>query len=72
MEKRLEVMERTYRRFLAIGMGILLLAFATMILRPFGESSLILALVFFVIAFVPLEFARRIARRMAILALRNE
>jgi len=72
MEKRLEVMERTYRRFLAIGMGILLLAFGTLILRPFGEGSLILALVLFVIAFVPLEFARRIARRMVMLALRNE
>ncbi|ASA76889.1 hypothetical protein [Thermococcus sp. 5-4] len=73
MEETLEVMNKTYRRFLALGMGFLIVAFGMMIVQPLGrEPSLILAAILFVIAFIPLEFARRIARKMAMLALRGE
>ena len=73
MEETLEMMNKTYRKFLAFGMGFLLVAFGMMIVQPIGrEPSLILASILFVIAFIPLEFARRIARRMAMLALRGE
>ncbi|ASJ11767.1 hypothetical protein [Thermococcus thioreducens] len=73
MEENLEAMNKTYRRSLALGMGFLIVAFGMMIVQPLGrEPSLILAAVLFVIAFIPLEFARRIARKMAIIALRGE
>ncbi|NJE61587.1 hypothetical protein [Thermococcus sp. 21S7] len=73
MGETLDVMNKTYRRFLAAGMGLLIVAFGMMIVQPFGrEPSLILAAILFVIAFIPLEFARRIARKMAMLALRGE
>ncbi|NJE05894.1 hypothetical protein E3E36_07000 [Thermococcus sp. M36] len=73
MEENLEVMNKTYRKFLAFGMGFLLVAFALMIVQPFGRNvSLLLAVILFVVGFIPLEFARRIARRMALVALRGE
>ena len=73
MDENLEVMNRAYRRFLGLGMGFLLLAFALMILQPFGkEVSLLLAVILFVIGFIPLEFARRIARKMAMRAFRGQ
>jgi len=71
-EEALAEMKRTYQRFLAVGLGLMLVAFALMIWHPFGRSaSLFLAVVIFLFAFIPLEFARRIARRMAIVALRG-
>ncbi len=73
MEETLEMMNKTYRKFLAFGMGFLLVAFGMMIVQPLGrEPSLILAAILFVIAFIPLEFAKRTARKMAMLALRGE
>ncbi len=74
MNEELEVMKRAYRRVLMVGLGLLLVAFALMLVKPFGrQGSLVLAIVIFVVAFIPpLEFARRIARRMAMLALRGE
>ncbi|WP_297465935.1 hypothetical protein [Thermococcus sp.] len=70
MDETLEVMGRTYRRFLAVGLGLMLVAFALMIWRPLGRNaSLVLAAVVFLFAFIPLEFARRIARRMAMASL---
>ncbi|WP_297420630.1 hypothetical protein [Thermococcus sp.] len=72
-EEALEEMKRTYRKFLATGLGLMLVAFALMISHPLGRTaSLALAIVIFLFAFVPLEFARRIARRMAMVTLRDQ
>ncbi|HDZ36117.1 MAG TPA: hypothetical protein ENH81_04305 [Thermococcus sp.] len=71
MEETLAVMGKTYRKFLALGLGFMVVAFAMMILQPLGrEPSLILAVILFIVAFIPLEFARRIARKMAMVAFR--
>ena len=72
MDETLDVMKKTYQRFLAVGLGLMLVAFLMMIWHPFGRNaSLVLAVVMFLFAFIPLEFARRIARRMAMVALRG-
>ncbi len=73
MDEALEVMKKTYQRFLAIGLGLMLVAFLLMIWHPLGrQNSLILAVIVFLVAFIPLEFARRIARKMALVALKGE
>ncbi|ASJ06520.1 hypothetical protein [Thermococcus pacificus] len=73
MGETLEVMKRSYQRFLAVGLGLMLIAFLLMIWQPLGrEPSLVLAVIVFLVAFLPLEFARRIARKMALVALRGE
>jgi len=73
MEETLEAMGKTYRRFLGVGMALLVVAFGLMILQPLGrEPSIILAVILFVVAFIPLEFARRIAGKMAMVAFRGE
>ncbi|WP_457751075.1 hypothetical protein [Thermococcus sp.] len=72
MEDTLTVMQRTYRKFFGVGMLFLLIAFALVIWQPFGRnSSLIVGLILFAAAFIPLEMARRIARRMALVAMRE-
>ena len=73
MDEALEVMKKTYQRFLAIGLGLMLVAFLLMIWQPLGrQNSLILAVIVFLVAFIPLEFARRIARKMAMVALKGQ
>ena len=73
MDETLDVMKRTYQRFLAVGLGLMLVAFLLMIWQPLGRNaSLALAVVIFLVAFIPLEFARRIARRMAMVALKGQ
>ncbi len=70
MEETLTLMERAYRRFFALGMLLLLTAFALIIWRPLGKNpSLIMGMVLFMMAFFPLELARRIARKMALVAM---
>ena len=68
----LKVMERTYRKFLSAGLVMLLLGFALLIFKPLGRASLFIGLVLFIVAFIPLELAKRTARRMAIIAFRGE
>ncbi|MDV3103018.1 hypothetical protein [Thermococcus waiotapuensis] len=65
----LETMKREYRKLMLSGLLILLLAFALLIFAPFGRLSLLIGLVLFPIALVPLELARRTAHRMVLLAL---
>ncbi|NJE86038.1 hypothetical protein E3E23_09420 [Thermococcus sp. CX2] len=73
MDERLDALKKTYQKFLATGLGLMLVAFALMILQPLGRSaSLALAVVVFLFAFIPLEMAKRIARKMAVMALRGE
>jgi len=73
MEDTLEVMEHTYRRFFATGMVLLLLAFAMLIFRPLGRTaSPLVGVLLFLVAFIPLELARRVARRMALVAFRGD
>ncbi|ACJ15510.1 hypothetical membrane protein [Thermococcus onnurineus NA1] len=69
MEETMEILKRTYQRFLALGLVMMLVAFALMIFQPIGRSaSLVLAVVIFLFAFLPLEMAKRTARKMALLA----
>jgi hypothetical protein len=73
MDDTLEVLQKTYRRFFALGMFFLLTAFLTLIWKPFGgTTSLAIALVLFLVALIPLELARRVARKMALLAMRPD
>jgi accessory gene regulator protein AgrB len=65
----LKRMEKTYRRLMLSGLLILLLAFALLIAKPFGEISLLLGLILFPVSLFPLELARRTAQRMALTAL---
>ena len=69
----MDVMKKTYQRFLAVGLGLMLIAFLLMIWQPLGRGpSLVLAVIVFLVAFLPLEFARRIARKMAMVALKGQ
>ncbi|MDI3474658.1 MAG: hypothetical protein PWQ79_1620 [Thermococcaceae archaeon] len=73
MEDTLEVLQRTYRRFFSLGTALLLLGFLTLIWRPFGrEASLAIGIILFLLSFIPLEMARRIARKSLLVALRGE
>ncbi|WP_370519564.1 hypothetical protein [Thermococcus sp. JdF3] len=73
VDDTLEIMRKSYQRFLAVGLGLMLIAFLLMIWQPLGrQNSLILAVIVFLVAFLPLEFARRIARKMALVALKGE
>ncbi len=72
MEEGLKEMERMYRRLFGVGALLLLLGFALLIFRPIGkEASAIAGIVVFALSFIPLELAKRTARRMAIMALRG-
>lgn len=64
-------MKRGYSRLMSIGLGILLLAFALVIFKPLDNYSLWIALPLFILSVLPLELARRTARRMAITMLRD-
>lgn len=68
----LKQMEKTYRKLMLSGLLILLLAFALLILQPFGKTSVLLGLILFPVAMFPLELARRTAQRMALTALGRE
>ncbi|WP_457741636.1 DUF202 domain-containing protein [Thermococcus sp.] len=71
MEK-LKAMERTYRKFLSTGLLMLLIGFALLIFKPFGKASLYFGLLVFALSFIPLELAKRTARKIAIITLRGE
>ena len=71
MEK-LKALEKTYRKFLSAGLLMLLLGFALLIFKPLGKTSLYLGLVVFALAFIPLELAKRTARKIAMVAFRGE
>jgi hypothetical protein len=68
----LEEMARTYRKLFGAGMILLLTGFALLIFQPLGRvASLATGMVVFFLSFIPLELARRTARRMAVIALRE-
>ncbi|MCD6373741.1 MAG: hypothetical protein J7L37_09420 [Thermococcus sp.] len=72
MEETLVVMQKAYRKSFAAGMFLLLAAFALIIWQPFGRTaSLVAGMILFAVAFIPLEMARRIARDMALAAMRE-
>jgi len=71
-EDALASMKLRYRRLMSAGLVMLLLAFAIVILKPFGVYSLWVALLLFASSMLPLELARRSARTLALLMLRNE
>ncbi|WP_297072655.1 hypothetical protein [Thermococcus sp.] len=68
----LKVLEKTYRKFISVGLLMLLLGFALLIFKPLGKASLYLGLIIFALAFIPLELAKRTARKMAMVAFRGE
>lgn len=73
MGGELKELEKTYRKLLLAGLLLLLVGFGLIIFKPLGwTASLILGAVIFAVSFIPLELARRTARRMAVIAFRGE
>ncbi|WP_297470766.1 hypothetical protein [Thermococcus sp.] len=72
MEETLKVLEKTYRKFLSTGLLMLLFGFALLIFKPLGRASIYLGLIVFALAFIPLELAKRTARKMAMVAFKGE
>ncbi len=71
-EEKIEVLKREYMKYMRIGLILMLIAFLLMIFKPFSPvASYITAIVIFLLAFLPLEMARRISHRMALLAFRE-
>ncbi|WP_297506394.1 hypothetical protein [Thermococcus sp.] len=69
----LKEMERTYRRLFGLGSLLLLTGFVLLIFRPIGnETSVVAGLIVFLLSFIPLDMARRTARKMAVVALRGK
>jgi lauroyl/myristoyl acyltransferase len=72
MGEEIKTLEKTYRKFLSLGLLLLLTGFALLIFKPLGRSpSLVMGALLFALSFIPLELAKRIARRMAIIAFRE-
>ena len=68
----LKDMERTYKRLFGFGSLLLLAGFALLIFRPIGrDASVVAGFVVFLLSFIPLDLARRTARKMAVVALRE-
>ncbi|WP_297437409.1 hypothetical protein [Thermococcus sp.] len=67
----LEGLQRLYRKLMLVGLLLLLLAFGLLILKPLGNVSLVVGALLFLIAFVPLELARRTAQRLSLLAMKG-
>ncbi len=59
-------LEKTYRKLIMSGLLLLLTAFALLIFKPTGTSSVALGAVLFAVSFLPLELARRVAARIAV------
>ena len=68
----LEEMGKIYKKFLSVGLVMLLLGFALLIFKPIGQASLYVGLAVFAVAFIPLEIAKRTARKMAVIALKGD
>ncbi|NJF25272.1 hypothetical protein [Thermococcus sp. Bubb.Bath] len=60
-----------YRKALSAGLLIMLLAFAILLWNPLGKASVGVALVLFALALIPIELARRTARKLAAIAFRE-
>lgn len=73
MSEELKKLEIAYRKLLLAGLLLLLVGFGLIIFKPLGgwTASLILGAVIFAVSFIPLELARRTARRMAVIAFRG-
>ncbi|MEO2152418.1 MAG: hypothetical protein ABGW50_07165 [Thermococcus sp.] len=69
--EELKDMERTYKKLLSAGLLTLLLGFALLIFKPIGTASIYVGALVFALAFIPLELAKRTARRMAVIAFRG-
>jgi len=69
--EELKEMERAYKKLLSAGLVLLLIGFGLLIFKPLGKVSLYIGLVVFALAFIPLELAKRTARRMAVIAFRG-
>ncbi len=70
-DEEIRAMKSRYSKFMGLGLGMLLLAFALLIFRPFGVYSVWIALLVFALAVIPLEIARRTARVITITMLRD-
>ncbi|WP_461863413.1 hypothetical protein [Thermococcus sp.] len=71
-EEKIELLKREYMKYMRIGLVLMLIAFLLMIFKPLSPlASYITAIVIFVLAFLPLEMARRISHRMALIAFRE-
>ncbi len=71
-EEKIELLKREYMKYMRIGLVLMLIAFLLMIFKPLSPlASYITAIVVFVLAFLPLEMARRISHRMALIAFRE-
>lgn len=68
----LEEMGKIYKKFLSVGLIMLLLGFALLIFKPIGQASPYAGIVLFLLAFIPLEIAKRTARKMAVIALKGD
>jgi hypothetical protein len=69
--EELKEMERAYKKLLSAGLVLLLIGFGLLIFKPLGKASIYIGLVVFALAFIPLELAKRTARRMAVIAFRG-
>ncbi|WP_461865671.1 hypothetical protein [Thermococcus sp.] len=71
-EKKIEILKKEYMKYMRIGLVLMLIAFLLMIFKPFSPmASYVIAIVVFLLAFLPLEMARRISHRMALIAFRE-
>lgn len=71
-EEKIELLKREYMKYMRIGLVLMLIAFLLMIFKPLSPlASYITAIVVFLLAFLPLEMARRISHRMALIAFRE-
>ncbi|NJE54768.1 hypothetical protein [Thermococcus sp. 21S9] len=71
MEESLESLQKLHKKFLSAGLLLLLLGFALLIFKPIGKASIYVGALVFALAFIPLEMAKRTARKMAIIAFRG-
>ncbi len=71
-EEKIEIMKREYIKYMRIGLILMLVAFLLMIFKPFSPvASYAIAILIFLLAFLPLEMARRISHRMALITFRE-
>ncbi|WP_456367386.1 hypothetical protein [Thermococcus sp.] len=73
MGESIEALKKMYQKFLSAGLFLLLSGFALLIFKPLGSMpSLVVGAFLFGISFVPLELARRTARKIVLMAFREE
>ncbi len=70
--REFEELQRLYKKLMFVGLLLLLLAFGLLILKPLGNASLVVGAVLFLIAFIPLELARKTAQKLSLIAMKDE